>query len=62
MLVLGNGVDGTVARFTFAFTFFQLPYALIAVPVATARFPAMASAVLAGATAIAWPGWSATAW
>jgi putative peptidoglycan lipid II flippase len=49
VLVLGNGVDGTVARFTFAFTFFQLPYALIAVPVATARFPAMASAVLAGA-------------
>ena len=48
VLVLGNAVDGTVARFTFAFTFFQLPFALIAVPVATARFPAMASAVLGG--------------
>jgi putative peptidoglycan lipid II flippase len=48
VLVLGNAVDGTVARFTFAFTFFQLPYALIAVPVATARFPAMSTAVLAG--------------
>jgi putative peptidoglycan lipid II flippase len=50
VLVLGNAVDGTVARFTFAFTFFQLPYALIAVPVATARFPAMASSVLGGDT------------
>jgi putative peptidoglycan lipid II flippase len=46
VIVLGNGVDGAVARFTFAFTFFQLPYALLAVPVATARFPAMASAVI----------------
>ena len=46
VIVLGNGVDGTVARFTFAFTFFELPYALLAVPVATARFPAMASAVI----------------
>jgi putative peptidoglycan lipid II flippase len=49
VLVLGNGADGTVARFAFAFAFFQLPYALIAVPVATARFPAMSSAVLARA-------------
>jgi putative peptidoglycan lipid II flippase len=46
VVVLGNGVDGAVARFTFAFTFFQLPYALLAIPVATARFPAMASAVI----------------
>jgi putative peptidoglycan lipid II flippase len=51
VLVLGNGADGTVARFAFAFAFFQLPYALIAVPVATARFPAMSSAVLASARA-----------
>src|SRR5262249_19088233 len=36
------------ARFTFAFTFFELPFALLAVPVATARFPAMSSAVVAG--------------
>ena len=49
VLVLGNGADGAVARFSFAFAFFQLPYALIAVPVATARFPAMATAALAGA-------------
>ena len=49
VLVLGNGVDGTVARFTFALAFFQLPFALIVVPVATARFPAMSSAVLARA-------------
>ena len=49
VLVIGNGASGTVARFTFALAFFQLPYALIAVPVATARFPAMASAVLARA-------------
>jgi putative peptidoglycan lipid II flippase len=47
--VIGNGASGTVARFTFALAFFQLPYALIAVPVATARFPTMASAVLAKA-------------
>ena len=50
VLVIGNGASGTVARFTFALAFFQLPYALIAVPVATARFPAMASAVLARAS------------
>jgi putative peptidoglycan lipid II flippase len=49
VLVIGNGASGTVARFTFALAFFQLPYALIAVPVATARFPTMASAVLAKA-------------
>ncbi len=46
VVVLGNGASGTVARFTFAFAFFQLPYALLAVPVATARFPAMTSAVV----------------
>ncbi|HEY8092518.1 MAG TPA: lipid II flippase MurJ [Acidimicrobiales bacterium] len=50
VLVLGNGVGGSVARFTFALAFFQLPFAIIAVPVATARFPAMASAVLARAS------------
>ena len=50
VLVIGNGASGTVARFTFALAFFQLPYALIAVPVATARFPALASAVLARAS------------
>src|SRR4029078_9084604 len=50
VLVIGNGASGTVARFTFALAFFQLPYALIAVPVATARFPAMASVVLARAS------------
>ena len=43
VLIIGNGASGTVARFTFALAFFQLPYALIAVPVATARFPAMAT-------------------
>ncbi|HEY1280809.1 MAG TPA: lipid II flippase MurJ [Acidimicrobiales bacterium] len=48
VVVLGNGASGTVARFTFAFTFFELPFALLAVPVATARFPAMSSAVVAG--------------
>ena len=50
VLVLGNGADGDggplhASRSRSS----SCPYALIAVPVATARFPAMASAVLARA-------------
>lgn len=41
-MVLGYGVEGGVAVFTFAFAFFVLPHALIAVPVATAVAPRVA--------------------
>jgi putative peptidoglycan lipid II flippase len=39
VLLLGNGVEGAVPTFFFAFAIFQLPYALVAVPVATTRAP-----------------------
>ena len=41
-VVLGSGAPGGVAVFTIAFTFFVLPHALIAVPVATALAPRVA--------------------
>ena len=41
-MVLGSGAPGGVAVFTIAFTFFVLPHALIAVPVATALAPRVA--------------------
>jgi len=43
-IVLGSGARGGVAVFTIAFTFFVLPHALIAVPVATALAPRVADA------------------
>ncbi len=39
VLVLGNGVEGAIPTFFFAFAVFQLPYALVAIPVATTRAP-----------------------
>jgi putative peptidoglycan lipid II flippase len=39
VLLLGNGVEGAVPTFFFAFAIFQLPYALVAIPVATTRAP-----------------------
>jgi putative peptidoglycan lipid II flippase len=42
--VLGSGAAGGVAVFTIAFTFFVLPHALLAVPVATALAPRVADA------------------
>ncbi len=43
-VVLGSGAPGGVAVFTIAFTFFVLPHALLAVPVATALAPRVAEA------------------
>ncbi|HEX2040747.1 MAG TPA: lipid II flippase MurJ, partial [Acidimicrobiales bacterium] len=40
-LVLGNGVEGGVVAFQVGLTFFLLPYALVAVPLATAAFPGL---------------------
>ena len=41
-MVLGSGAAGGVAVFSLAFTFFVLPHALLAVPVATALAPRVA--------------------
>jgi putative peptidoglycan lipid II flippase len=41
-MVLGQGAEGGVAVFTFAFAFFALPHALLAVPVAVALAPRVA--------------------
>ncbi|MBI4884547.1 MAG: hypothetical protein HY826_10905 [Actinobacteria bacterium] len=41
-LVLGNGAAGGVAVFVYAFAFFVLPHALIAVPIATTLVPRVA--------------------
>ena len=60
VLVLGNGADGTVARFAFAFAFFQLPYADRRAG-GHGPLSAMSSVVLA-APASAWPRWWPTAW
>ena len=43
-MVFGSGASGGVAVFTIAFTFFVLPHALLAVPVATALAPRVADA------------------
>ncbi|HEX2039172.1 MAG TPA: lipid II flippase MurJ, partial [Acidimicrobiales bacterium] len=37
----GNGVEGGVVAFQVGLTFFLLPYALVAVPLATAAFPGL---------------------
>jgi putative peptidoglycan lipid II flippase len=42
VLVLAGGVAGGVVAYQFAFTWFLLPYALVAVPVATAIYPRLA--------------------
>jgi putative peptidoglycan lipid II flippase len=41
VLVLANASAGGVVAFQYAFTFFLLPFALVAVPVATAVFPTL---------------------
>lgn len=43
-LALGNGAPGGVAVFVYAFAFFVLPHALVAVPVATTLAPRVAEA------------------
>jgi len=47
-LALGNGAPGGVAVFVFAFAFFVLPHALVAVPIATALAPRVADRCQAG--------------
>jgi putative peptidoglycan lipid II flippase len=47
VLVLANQVEGGVVAYQVGFTFFLLPHALVAIPVATASFPTMARAVQA---------------
>lgn len=47
-LVLGNGVEGGVVAFQVALTFFLLPYALVAIPLATAAFPDLSRRAQAG--------------
>jgi putative peptidoglycan lipid II flippase len=47
-LVLANGVEGGVVAHQIAFTFFLLPFALVAHPVFTALHPRLSSAAAAG--------------
>ncbi len=47
VLVMANATEGGVVAFQFALTFFLLPFALVALPVATAVFPTLSR--LAGA-------------
>lgn len=42
VLVLANGVEGGVVAYQVAFTIFLLPHAVVALPVATALYPALA--------------------
>jgi putative peptidoglycan lipid II flippase len=48
VLMLGNRVEGGVAAYQWAYTFFYLPHALFGVPVFNALFPAMSEHVAAG--------------
>jgi len=48
VLVLANRVDGGVVAYQAAYSYFLLPHALFALPVATALFPALARCVLQG--------------
>ena len=49
-LALGNGAPGGVAVFVYAFAFFVLPHALVAVPIATTLSPRVADHWQAGDT------------
>jgi putative peptidoglycan lipid II flippase len=48
VLVLAGGVAGGVVAYQFAFTWFLLPYSLVAVPVATAMYPRLAERAARG--------------
>ena len=50
-LALGNGAPGGVAVFVYAFAFYVLPHALVAVPIATTLSPRVADHWQAGDTA-----------
>ena len=44
VLVLGNGVDGGVVAYYLGFTLLELPWAILAVPIAVAAFPGLSGA------------------
>lgn len=48
VLLFANRVEGGVAAYQWAFTFFYLPHALVAVPIFNVLFPAMAEEVARG--------------
>ena len=51
VLVLANRIEGGVAAYQWAFTFFYVPHALFGVPIFNALFPAMAEHATVGDTA-----------
>lgn len=51
VLVLGNRVEGGVVAYQLAFTLLELPWAILAVPIAVASFPGLAAAAARGDTA-----------
>jgi len=48
MLVLGNGVEGGVVAYQLAFTLLELPWAILAVPIAVSAFPGLAGSAARG--------------
>ncbi len=50
MLLLGNRVEGGVVAYWLAFTLLELPWAVLAVPIAIAAFPGLAGAAARGDT------------
>lgn len=53
VLVVANAVEGGVVAYQLAFTVFLLPHAIVALPVATALYPALARGVAEGGGAFA---------
>jgi putative peptidoglycan lipid II flippase len=51
MLLLGNRVEGGVVAYWLAFTLLELPWAVLAVPIAIAAFPGLAGTAARGETA-----------
>ena len=47
MLILGNRVEGGVVAYLLAFTLLELPWAILAVPIAIAAFPQLAASAAA---------------
>jgi putative peptidoglycan lipid II flippase len=50
VLVLGNRVEGGVAAYQWAYTFFYVPHALVAVPIGSVLFPAITEHAARGET------------
>ena len=50
MLLLGNRVEGGVVAYWLAFTLLELPWAILAVPIAIAAFPGLAGTAARGET------------